>query len=782
MPEEIKKYVGPFSGPQMDQIFYEILNYTSERFAKGTANGVPVDPGTAGYEDNSLFYKNQAAAQAAQAQQAVTSANVQAARAETAAAAAEASENNARVAAVTAAAEADRAEDAAERAEAIVGGQFVSYGQPQGLNDTQKAQARANIGAEISEVKAATPGAIVTFNDGAAAPLEELEVELAIDQDLNGYAYPWPAGGGKNIFEPTSGSSVETYAGVTMALTGDTYTFTGTATNNGGRNTIKSATFNLPAGTYMLSAFGTHQINVYVVNESDNSNLAILASNGSPVTFTASADANVHIGFELNSGTTYDDAFTLQLETGSAGTSYAPYSNVCPITPHTAANITVNSNLYTVQLGGEYYAGELDVKTGRLTVKYGMVDMGALTWNYSSAYAYFYANVAGYKAQSDGIYTSIYRYGGVKSDAGMATVPNCTIYRANTAQVKVKNTAYTDKNTFKAAMSGVQLVYELATPLVIQLDPAIIYTAEGSNTVQADTGDILALSYRTKGSVQVEDFAALLAEETAGAGTSNRNLLHNSSFLVNPRGVSGTLSNGYGLDRWIVFASGGSVSYDATTKAVTLTATSNVAYLQQKAEDDLRAAIDGKTVTFSVLTTDGIVYKNTFTYDASAHDSGLYFPDNPKLRFWYGGDYALCLRVEAAYAITIKRIKLELGDKSTIANDVPDLAEERAKCEQYFKRIKSTTGNLFIAQSIAYSPTQLNIILPTTLRNAAISVVFNSLSLSDTAQSYPVTALTVVASGSGIVRLQATASGLTPGKAYFVQISADGYIDLSADL
>lgn len=87
MPEtldEIKKYVGPFSGPQMDQIFYEILNYTSERFAKGTAGGVPVAAGTPGYNDNSLFYKNQAAAQVLLARAAAAAAANSAQRAESA--------------------------------------------------------------------------------------------------------------------------------------------------------------------------------------------------------------------------------------------------------------------------------------------------------------------------------------------------------------------------------------------------------------------------------------------------------------------------------------------------------------------------------------------------------------------------------------------------------------------------------------------------------------------------------------------------------------------------
>lgn len=154
MPDEIKKYIGPFSGPQMDQIFSEILNYTSERYAKGTAAGVPVASGTAGYNDNAKYYKDQAATQKAAAQTAANQAGLAATQAQDAADGAASSEANASTAANTATTQATnaanaatRANNAADRAEAIVGGQFVSYGQAQGLTDAQKATARKNIDA-----------------------------------------------------------------------------------------------------------------------------------------------------------------------------------------------------------------------------------------------------------------------------------------------------------------------------------------------------------------------------------------------------------------------------------------------------------------------------------------------------------------------------------------------------------------------------------------------------------------------------------------------------------
>ena len=63
--------------------------------------------------------------------------------------------------------------------------------------------------AEFTQVKSAIDalkitdtesGAIASFPDGAAMPVESLTVDLEPIQDLHGYDSPWPAGGGKNKF------------------------------------------------------------------------------------------------------------------------------------------------------------------------------------------------------------------------------------------------------------------------------------------------------------------------------------------------------------------------------------------------------------------------------------------------------------------------------------------------------------------------------------------------------------------------------------------------------
>ena len=52
------------------------------------------------------------------------------------------------------------------------------------------------------------------------------------------------------------------------------------------------------------------------------------------------------------------------------------------------------------------------------------------------------------------------------------------------------NNDYTDATAFKTAMNGVQLVYELTTPLTIQLTPTAVKSLPGTNNLWADSGDI----------------------------------------------------------------------------------------------------------------------------------------------------------------------------------------------------------------------------------------------------------------------------------------------------
>ena len=117
---------------ETDVVVPEIEMYNlAEAYARGTITDVfgqtrPVEEGDPGYHDNSKYYKELAGTSKIDAETAKNAAEAAQKAAETAQKA---------------------SEDARDQAVAIVGGEYVSYGQTQSLNDTQKNKARENIGA-----------------------------------------------------------------------------------------------------------------------------------------------------------------------------------------------------------------------------------------------------------------------------------------------------------------------------------------------------------------------------------------------------------------------------------------------------------------------------------------------------------------------------------------------------------------------------------------------------------------------------------------------------------
>lgn len=158
-----------------------------------------------------------------------------------------------------------------------------------------------------------------------------------------------------------------------------------------------------------------------------------------------------------------------------------------------------NGNTYTIQLGDTYYGCSLNVTTGVLTVTNVSVDMGSLAWTsfyqkmvYMSfpdtptpSQATDKANLicSSYKTVSrNEIGNPPWNYAGVGVDtAGRLFVAN-------------PDSAWTSVNDAKADLNGVQLVYELATPITVQLTPTQVEQLL-INNVWADTGDVEELKY-----------------------------------------------------------------------------------------------------------------------------------------------------------------------------------------------------------------------------------------------------------------------------------------------
>ena len=193
-------------------------------------------------------------------------------------------------------------------------------------NVTEAALSAKLGGGGASYEKTVGPSAIVSITDAKKKPALSLLASMEPIQDLHGYESPWPAGGGKNLFN-------DTFDGWTKPVNYWIYPVS------------------LPEGTYKLSAAlrtGKTAVTGTVVGFAKsgtqysefNPLYTLINTSGSVLTVSAisvsSSDSPVlaFYGSE-ESFNAVMDAYEIQLEAGSTATAYAPYSNICPITGHT---------------------------------------------------------------------------------------------------------------------------------------------------------------------------------------------------------------------------------------------------------------------------------------------------------------------------------------------------------------------------------------------------------------------------------------------------------------
>jgi len=131
----------------------------------------------------------------------------------------------------------------------------------------------------------------------------------------------------------------------------------------------------------------------------------------------------------------------------------------------------IEHDIPSVELKGIYgQTGDTYEASGKKTVRYGVVDLGTLTWNYDSSNIRFYCYLDTAKSvpQSNIVANALCQ----KYEVGTAsnTLPTASLdkilslwTRLGHTDLYVKDTAYTDAATFKTAMNGVYLVYELAS-------------------------------------------------------------------------------------------------------------------------------------------------------------------------------------------------------------------------------------------------------------------------------------------------------------------------------
>lgn len=178
-------------------------------------------------------------------------------------------------------------------------------------------------GGETEPVWATASGAIASFTTPFAYPLKSLLVQIEPKQDLHGQSSPYPAGGGKNKINAPNVSvpaNSDNYAVIVQSiiLSAGTYTLSWTLDKN--ITATRNRPYYVPAG----------QSSPIVYGEPDSK-----TAGRHSWTFTLEEEKNLEFRWWYH---TVSEACTIsdfQLELGSTASTFAPYSNICPITGHT---------------------------------------------------------------------------------------------------------------------------------------------------------------------------------------------------------------------------------------------------------------------------------------------------------------------------------------------------------------------------------------------------------------------------------------------------------------
>ena len=187
---------------------------------------------------------------------------------------------------------------------------------------------------------------------------------------------------------------------------------------------------------------------------------------------------------------------------------------------------------------GTVYGGTVDVTNGVLTVDRAMVEITSDDVGYPSA---------------NNSYTNI-AYASISKPLDSKNYGNFMIYDAIsdhyqiiTATGTYDTASYIDKcltsavsakfwigflygttlEEMKAAVSGIQICYLLATPITYQLTPQQLTTLLGQNNIWADTGDI-SVTYRA----DTKLFIQRLTQPTEDDMTANANIASGTFFMV----------------------------------------------------------------------------------------------------------------------------------------------------------------------------------------------------------------------------------------------------------
>lgn len=317
--------------------------------------------------------------------------------------------------------------------------------------------------------------AVASFTDGADdIPVKSLTVDIT------------PVQSGSGDPSPSNDRPISGWTGANVKVS-DFNQFDGEWVEDTGYNVAKNYMPVIPGETYYIYAPNIPSGERVYANTYD-SNKTLVGS-------------SVSIG-RVGAYVIPDNVYYMKLRCWGA----FDYTNLCFNISDPAKNGTYEpykGNVYSITFptsAGTVYGGTLDVTNGVLTVTNGYVDLGTLDWvkeATSSGNWRFYASFATHKKYGTGERGNMIcsKYATITANQTWQGTEGVS-GNGNSNSICVCDMSYSDATAIKTSLSGVQFVYELATPVTYQLNQREVTTLLRNNNIFADTGNVAELTYR----------------------------------------------------------------------------------------------------------------------------------------------------------------------------------------------------------------------------------------------------------------------------------------------
>lgn len=362
-------------------------------------------------------------------------------------------------------------------------------------------------------------GAVVHITDALRRPAIALSTAINPVQDLHGYNAPWPAGGGKNLFKPID--TPITKDGVTIEMTADgEFWVHGTPTIQSSYIVFDLYTFTFTPALDKTVTISINEktVGVGLILGSGNGNLNLTLSDtvtSRTGTYTqGTGQVQINVRYDVG---TIDKKYKIQLEISGSATAWTPYSNVCPISGFSAANIVVSptttagdGTTYSVSFGaaGTVYGGTLDVTTGTLTIDHQMFLFdGSDTSNWTvNANNYFQRRrPTGFSETTSESWPKKFYSNALETTTRSGSAGNIQFnsFYAGSTYLAVRIDSFNhDLTTFQNFLTntGLQILVPIEEETV-QLTPTEVQMLLGTNNVWSDTNGDVTLTYLADGRV-----------------------------------------------------------------------------------------------------------------------------------------------------------------------------------------------------------------------------------------------------------------------------------------